>query len=184
MDDHLDEIAVEQRLADAVQQDAIEGGELVPHPPELFPAEILLGLPAAEGQDAGLAERVASARGLDVERARQERLQRDRGRAHGLRERLGHRAVTTVVQALPTFGRSALDAGSQSRSTRSPRANGQYGSGAESRPSNARRPAQPPRHGHPAQAAGTSRAWLNSGASTIASRRARRSAIVSRLSGQ
>ena|SRR5580704_713523 len=40
-------------------------------------------------------------------------------------ERAGQRAVTTVVQALPIFGRSWLPAVSQSSAIRSPRAKGQ-----------------------------------------------------------
>src|SRR5260370_11054044 len=81
MDDHPDEVTVEQRLADAVEQDAVERRELVHHPSELVPAEVLLGLPAPEGQNAGLAERVAPARGLEGERARERRPQGHRPRA-------------------------------------------------------------------------------------------------------
>src|SRR5215468_8697734 len=76
MYDHSDEVAIEQRLADAVKEDAVQDRKLVDDAPELVPLQVLLRLAPAEGEDARLAERVAAAGGLEVQRARQRRLQR------------------------------------------------------------------------------------------------------------
>ena len=94
------------------------------------------------------------------------------------------RAETSVVQALPIFGRSSAFVRSQSSAIRSPRAKGQNGSGASSPPASARRPAQPPRQGQSRHAAGTRRAWTNSALSTTAAPRRAKSASVRRLAGQ
>ena len=68
--DHRRQVAVEQRLANAVQHDTLQVGGLVNDAPEFLVAQIVrAALAAVEGQRAGLAEGVAAVAGLDVERA-------------------------------------------------------------------------------------------------------------------
>src|SRR5262249_56935798 len=64
--DDVEDLRVEERLADAVQNDAIEDGELFGDLPDMLEAEIGRRLPRLEGADARLAFRVAPIRRLPV----------------------------------------------------------------------------------------------------------------------
>jgi len=84
-----------------VQNDAIEDGELFGDLPDMLEAEIGRRLQRLEGADARLAFRVAPIRRLQVQGTGQPAHDGGTGRrSHD------QRAETTVVQALPTFGRS------------------------------------------------------------------------------
>ncbi len=67
--DHARELAVEQRLADPVQHDPLEAGALLDDVAQLVDAQVALGLVGSERQRAGLAQRVAAIRDLEVELA-------------------------------------------------------------------------------------------------------------------
>lgn len=69
--DHREQLRVEERLPDPVEDDPVEGRELFHDPRELGEGEILGRLQGIEGAGAGPALRVAPVRGLEVERARQ-----------------------------------------------------------------------------------------------------------------
>ena len=68
--DHPRQIAVEERLTDAVQEDALQRGELIDDVAKPYPRQVLGRLATAERQDARLTFGVAAARGLDVQRPR------------------------------------------------------------------------------------------------------------------
>src|SRR5439155_11691988 len=62
--DHARQIGIEERLADTVQQDALERGELIDDLSEAEPGQILGRLASSEGENAVLTLRVAAARRL------------------------------------------------------------------------------------------------------------------------
>jgi len=92
--DHARQIGIEERLADTVQQDALERGELIDDLSEAGPGQILGRLASSEGEDAGLTLRVAAARRLHVQRARERRTERQ--------GRDGHHAAPFVVRSAIT----------------------------------------------------------------------------------
>ena len=99
--DDVEDLGVEQGLPDAVQHDAIKGWELFGDHPDAIERQVGRRLQCLERSDARLAFRIAPVGCFQVQRARQgTHDRRPRWLSHG------QSPETTVVQALPTFGRS------------------------------------------------------------------------------
>src|SRR2546428_13312341 len=71
MRDDFEDLHVEERLADTVQHDPLEDGELLRDGLDLLQREVGRRLEAPEGADARLAFRIAAIGRLEIERPRQ-----------------------------------------------------------------------------------------------------------------